>query len=154
MASRDLNKEFHIAINGGRGNDYAKLVELVELGANVNERATYGVPVADHRSALSQAIIMQNYGLVSFLIDLGADVNQLTRGSGWFPLHCAVATHYSGKTGLVIAETLLAHGANPYLSPRKTTGKGDDETALEFAIRLNKPEMVSLFLTYAQSPPS
>lgn len=147
---RDLNKEFHTLLDGGRGKDYAKLVELVQLGANVNERAPYSVPVADYRSALAQAVRMHNYGLVCFLIDLGADVNQLTRLSGWFPLHCAVSSYYSEPMGLVIAEKLLAHGADPYLSPLQTTGKGDNETPLEFAIRLNKPEMVRLFLEYAQ----
>lgn len=123
----NLNKEFHLSINGGRGNDYAKLVELIEKGADVNSRGPRDVPLSDYKSALAQAIFVQNYGLVSFLIDLGADINQLTRRSGWFPLHCVVASYYSGQMGLAIAEILLAHGANPYLSPRQDTGYGDDD---------------------------
>lgn len=136
----DVNKLFHKAIYGGRGNDFAEIAKLVvEDGADINSRGHRHVPLSDHKTALRQAISMDNLGLVTFLIDLGADVNYLTRGSGWLPLHSAVAEH----NNLPIIKILLEHGADPTMRSDR-----DYETPMEMAHRLKRYDVYDLFLKY------
>jgi ankyrin repeat protein len=132
----DLNKEFHMAIWGGRGTNYAKLAELVEAGADVNSRGHREVPLSDHKTALAQAIHMENYGLFVFLLDLGADVNFLTRQSGSLPLHYAVSCH---KNPAVFVGTLLAHGADPHLETLPY-----NESAYQMAHRMGREKAVQI----------
>lgn len=136
----DVNKLFHKAICGGRGTDFAEIAKLVvEDGADINSRGHRYVPLSDHKTALRQAIGVGNYGLIIFLIDLGADVNQLTRNSGWLPLHSAVAEH----NNLTTIETLLIHGADPTMKSNV-----DYETPIEMALRLKRNDAYELFLKY------
>lgn len=136
----DVNKLFHKAIYGGRGTDFAEIAKLVvEDEADINSRGHRHVPLSDHKTALRQAIGVDNHGLILFLIDLGADVNQLTRGSGWLPLHCAVAEH----NNLNIIETLLIYGADPTMK-----SDVDFETPIEMALRLKRYDAYELFLKY------
>lgn len=104
----DANIAFHQALWGGRGTDYELLAFLLGKGADVN---SYGPGFANYQTPLAQAILGANMGLVNFLIETGADVNQLTSKSGWFPLNCAC--RFRDETLESIAKILLQHGADP-----------------------------------------
>ncbi len=141
MSAIDLNKEFHISVNGGLGTDYARLAELVEAGADVNSRGHRNVPVSDYSTALSQAMFRENYGLFSFLLDLGADVNYMTRESGSLPLHRAVSLYGTRLYGnpQIFVEALLARGADPHLRSLPY-----NESAYELAQRLRRYKSVEV----------
>jgi hypothetical protein len=132
MSAIDLNKEFHKVVNGGLGTDYARLAELVEAGADVNSRGHRDVPGSDYTTALAQSIFRENYGLFVFLLDLGADVNYLTRQSGSLPLHKAVYCH---KNPAIFVTELLARGADPHLRSLPY-----NESPYEMARRLGRGE--------------
>ena len=132
LTNEQLNTEFHRAVWDGHGSDYAKIANLLEAGADVNSYAPDNVPAANYQTALAQAILSNNFGLAVFLIDAGADVNQLTRQSGWFPLHCAIT-----RWNLPMASMLLAHGADPHQRHQSHALVCQEETPLEFAVRLN-----------------
>lgn len=77
-------------------NDIGKAKTLVALGADVNQKNSYGSPIIHH------AVSGGNPDLVELLISKGADVN----AKGQFD---RVALHYANKKGM--AKILLAHGA-------------------------------------------
>lgn len=123
----DVNVAFHQALWDGLGSDYALLAILLGKGADVNSYGPNGF--SDYRTPLSQAVLACNMGLVNFLLDCGADVNQLSRKSGWFPLHGACRFH--NETYERIVKILLQHGADPHkYSPLNEMSGG---TPLEMA---------------------
>jgi cytohesin len=69
---------------------------LIALGADVNQKGPYGMPIIQH------AVSVGNAEMVELLIAKGADVN----AKGQFD---RVALHYANKKGM--AKILLAHGA-------------------------------------------
>jgi hypothetical protein len=126
----NMNTAFHRSVWGGCGTDYAELATLVGDGADVNSYAPVGVPHGNYRTALAQGIFAHNSGLVIFLIEMGANVNQLTRQSGWFPLHCAVACN-----DRTMCDLLLRYGADPHARYE------DSETPLEMATRMRRANL-------------
>jgi hypothetical protein len=131
-----LNTAFHRTVFGGYGADYAQLTALIEQGADVNSYSPSSVPFGDYRTALAQAIRVNNYGLSVFLIEMGANVNQITRGSGWFPLHCAVAAYSDSSISRKMIGMLLGYGADPL---RRCPHS--NETPIEMALRLKKNDV-------------
>ena len=77
-------------------NNIGKAKTLVALGADVNQKNSYGNPIIHH------AVSGGNPELVELLLSRGADVN----AKGQFD---RVALHYANKKGM--AKILLAHGA-------------------------------------------
>jgi ankyrin repeat protein len=144
MSAIDLNKEFHKAVWGGNGKDYTRLAELVEAGADVNSQGHRDVPGSDYTTALGQAISAENYGLFVFLLDLGADVNQLTRQSGSLPLHKAVGCY---KNPAIFVTELLARGADPHLRTLPY-----NESAYELARRLGRDKAVAVISEMCEMP--
>ena len=84
----------------------------------------------DGETPLSHAAIVDDYGMASFLIDCGADVNACD-ALGCMPLHWAC---YTGNLALV--RKLIAHGANVF----KKDNNGN--TPLAMAANEDKREVV------------
>lgn len=90
-------------------NEVARVI--IDLGADVNQKNR------DHYTVLYVATELNNYDLVAYLLDNGADVNVVCRGDrNWTPLHRAVANR-NGR----IARLLVQRGAN--LEARDTDGR-------------------------------
>lgn len=85
-----------------RGN--TKIMKLlVDAGAQVNAEAGLGTP-------LSQAAWADRTAAAHWLIERGADVNQMTHMDGYTPLHWAASTESSDAR---LVKLLLRNGANP-----------------------------------------
>lgn len=76
---------------------------LVDAGAQVNAEAGLGTP-------LSQAAWADRTTAARWLIERGADVNQMTHLDGYTPLHWAASTESSDAR---LVKLLLQRGANP-----------------------------------------
>lgn len=83
--------------------DTANLKLLVDAGANVNAEGGLGTP-------LSQAVWADRTAAARWLIEHGANVNQMTHMDGYTPLHWAASTE---KGDASLTKLLLQHGANP-----------------------------------------
>lgn len=130
---------FHQLINGGRGDDYESIINLIDQDPTVL-RSYGGVT---NTTALSQAIFAGNHSLLSFLLDVGVDVNQPNKQpsyhSSYLPLHCAIHLN-----DIVMVKSLLAYGADPNLSIYSQT-EVDDKNARQYAEYMVFPDIVALF---------
>jgi len=114
------------AVNKG---DIEQLKLLISEGADVNIRDQKDM------TPLHLTAGNGNTDIASILIDNGADVNTRIDEYGVTPLHVAAVW---GKTA--VAELLLAKGADINAQTRR------GETALEFAIRNDHPDVLELLL--------
>ncbi|MHC4192428.1 MAG: ankyrin repeat domain-containing protein, partial [Planctomycetota bacterium] len=105
--------------------DQAKARNLIQSGADVNERTPYGV------TPLREAVHAGLIDIAELLISKGADVNAKTN-YGWTPLHGAV---FRSKD---MVELLIKSGADVNVK------HGAGETPLDIAMRKRNTEIVEL----------
>lgn len=113
---------------------------LVENGANINQSAGHFNGTVLHR-----AIMLRHVEMSLLLIHSGSDPNTQDF-SGKSALHAAVA---SGN--LQIAQAVLNTSVDTSLKTRKTKQQKGNESALDYARRLNKRKMVTLLEKYVSS---
>ena len=112
--------------NAVLANDMALAKFIIEHGADLNARNTYG-----GETALHLAVLENRYSMVKLLVAKGADVNAKKTDNGETPLHfAAIKQHYA------TVKLLVAKGAD-------VNAKTDDgRTPLDFSespIHRNKP---------------
>lgn len=116
----------------GKRTDVAPVQSLVERGANVNSRYVEPDTPADGIPALSVAAAKGKDGVVSFLLDKGANI-ELKDPRGATPLmHAAAWRHVS------TVQLLLSRGANPSVkTPKGRTALVMSEDLLERSLKLD-----------------
>lgn len=134
-----------------RVGDLASATHLVGAGANVNDKAAYGI------SATVLAAHSNHDEIVAFLLEKGADPN--AAGAGYTALHAAILR---GNEKAVAA--LLANGANPnapLLAATPTRRESDDfffhntfvgATPFWLAARFSKPGIMRLLKQHGADP--
>jgi ankyrin repeat protein len=108
---------------------YAPATLLLDHGALVNANQENG------KSPLMLAVESGHTGLVSFLVESGANVNTATAGAQMTALHIAVM-----KGFLDITKLLIAAGANTHA---EMTERGHVYTPISFANRMNDPAILA-----------
>ena len=122
-------------------NDVAGVRSLVESGEDLNQISEYG------HTPLHNACITRSAGAVRALLDLGADPNK--RYTYRSPIDGRVEASRTAlmyTTSADVAETLLAHGAEP------NTADAAGETPLTLAARRGHPEVVAVLLSAGADP--
>lgn len=144
MAQQSNVLRFHCLINGGRGSDYEAMAKMIDEDATlINSRFSAFWTIAQSQTALVQAIFARNHALVSFLLEMGADVNLPSKPDSYeascLPLHAAIE-----RDDLVMVQSLLAYGADPNLSIYSRTDV-DGKSAREYAEYCMLPHLSAFF---------
>lgn len=113
-----------------RDNDIQKVNDLLNNGANINEKTLKGM------TPLSLAVLQNNDTMVDFLLQRGANINIQTN-TGSTPIHLAVFYRLNN-----IVKLLIDRGANLYIVDSM------GETALNLAININNNDAINLLLSH------
>ncbi len=140
---KDVNKDektpsrVALFVEAAGAGDFAAVQEFLEHGMNINARDE-----ETEQTALLAAVDRENFDMVRFLLQNGADIN-LVGGQGFTPLHRAVL---DGTPAMVLL--LLDRGA--YLEGQDDLGR----TPLILASRYNRVDMVETLLKKGASTQS
>jgi ankyrin repeat protein len=104
---------------------------LIDRGADVNaETRDIGLPI---HMAVSLGIDSEDFAMsiTRRLVAAGANINAISSGAGWTPLHSA--SEYAD-----IIEFLIEEGANPMIKDR------EGDTALQYIINTGNPDAIAV----------
>ncbi len=124
-----LDANFIVAV---RGRDFESLIELLNIGADIDATTNYG------HTALMESIDNGHLEIAEFLIHNGAEFQHMHGEYGWTPISCAASNGH-----LTLIELLMGKGIDVHFQAQFAT---HGRTVLMHAARKCHYDLVNLLL--------